>query len=913
MNRTCLAAAVATVLLVGCATEPLNQEQSAKAVEGYIEDVNKLSVVDCLLPGQLRKLGAQATYLSGRRPIRTTQADCEVRGGEYVAYDRANYASALKVWLSKAEEGDATAQLYVGQIYEKGLGQAPDYKAAANWYRKAAAQGNAQAQVNLGALYEKGLGVAQSSATAAEWYGKASGLDSAGIKFAAAVTAPESPVLASSPPPSNAADKAELERLRASVERSQREAESLRQKLAAAERSQAAAAAAPAPAPQAAAQAASNQAEVDELRRAADRSQREAEELKAQLDAAKRENALASERGEREKAALRDQLGSAQQQAQSSEREKAALRDQLGSARQADSEGLRQSAERSRREAEELRAQLDAARQQMFQQQEELRGSQDELEKLRDQLAQQKAAAPVAADDPKVHELEAALKRKESMLKSQQASINKMAASFEKERRKLGKEVEAAKQQQQKAQAQSAQAAASAAPANPAKAQLAQAENDLNAQMEQYRKGSAELTTLLTAQGGAGNRAEIDQRKAQLQGQAKDIGALKEKVERLAAQSREQAAPEMLAQAGPNIEIVEPPVTLTRGIRVVQVSAGAKDIVGKVQTPGDLKSLIINGKPVSADASGLFRFPAAPQAGGTPVNIVATDKRDRTSRLELSVMTAVPEVAGSAQAAADSGQGAAPGDVNFGKFYALIIGNNTYTSTAYPALQTPANDAKSVDVILRERYGFKTKLLLNATRYQIMTALNEIHRQIGPNDNLLIYYAGHGEIDKSTQMAYWLPVDAEAGNAANWISSQSITEFISIMPAKHVMVVADSCYSGALAGSAVAKLPEGMDAAKREKWLKVMATRKARTVLTSGGVQPVLDQGGGGHSVFANAFLDVLRGNKRVLEDYDVFRSVAGQVKASASKAGFNQSPQYAPLQHAGHEGSPFFFVPEKV
>jgi hypothetical protein len=905
MNRTSLAAAVATVLLVGCATEPLNQEQASRAVEGYIEDVNKLSVVDCLLPGQLRKLGAQATYLSGRRPIRTTQADCEVRGGEYVAYDRANYASALKVWLSKAEEGDATAQLYVGQIYEKGLGQAPDYKAAANWYRKAAAQGNSQAQINLGALYEKGLGVPQSSATAAEWYGKASGLDTTGIKFAAAVPAPASTVLASAPP-SNAADKEELERLRASVERSQREAEALRQKLAAAERSQTTATQAV---------KSSNQPEVDELRRAAERSQRESEELKAQLDAAKRENAQVAARSEREKAALREQLGSVEQQAQSSEREKAALREQLGSTRQgqaADSESLRLAAERSRREAEELRAQLDAARQQMLQQQEELRGSQDELDKLREQLAQQKAATPAAAvDDPKVRELEAALKSKESMLKSQQANINKMAATFEKERRKLGKELVAAKQQ--KAQAQPAQAAASTAPGNPAKAQLAQAENDLNTQMEEYRKGSAELTGLLTSQGGDKNRAQIDQRKAQLQGQSKEIGALKEKVERLAAQSREHAASEMLAQAGPNIEIIEPPVTLTRGIRVVQVNAGAKDIVGKVQMPGDLKSLIINGKPVSADAAGLFRFPATAQAGGTPVNIVATDKRDRTSRLELNVMAAVPEVADTAQAAADTGPAVAPGDINFGKFYALIIGNSTYTSTAYPALQTPANDAKSVDVILRERYGFSTKLLLNATRYQIMTALNEIHRKLGPNDNLLIYYAGHGEIDKSTQMAYWLPVDADAGNSANWISSQSITEFISIMPAKHVMVVADSCYSGALAGSAVAKLPEGMDAGKREKWLKVMATRKARTVLTSGGVQPVLDQGGGGHSVFANAFLDVLRGNKRVLEDYDVFRSVAGQVKSSASKAGFDQSPQYAPLQHAGHEGSPFFFVPEKV
>jgi hypothetical protein len=125
------------------------------------------------------------------------------------------------------------------------------------------------------------------------------------------------------------------------------------------------------------------------------------------------------------------------------------------------------------------------------------------------------------------------------------------------------------------------------------------------------------------------------------------------------------------------------------------------------------------------------------------------------------------------------------------------------------------------------------------------------------------------------------------------------------------MVVADSCYSGALTGSAVARLPDGMDAAKRERWLKAMNSRKARTVLTSGGVKPVMDQGGGSHSVFANAFLKVLRGNKRVIEDYDIFRDVANQVRVSASKAGFEQTPQYAPLQHAGHEGSPFFFVPE--
>jgi len=184
-------------------------------------------------------------------------------------------------------------------------------------------------------------------------------------------------------------------------------------------------------------------------------------------------------------------------------------------------------------------------------------------------------------------------------------------------------------------------------------------------------------------------------------------------------------------------------------------------------------------------------------------------------------------------------------------------------------------------------------------------------KRLTDQDNLLVYYAGHGEIDKNNKTAYWLPTDAEVGNTANWISSDNITEFLSIIPARHVIVVADSCYSGAMTGSAVAKLPDDMDEGKRKKWLQVMNTRKARTVLTSGGVQPVLDAGGGEHSIFADAFLKVLRSNKGVLEDYGLYRDVSNEMRPASAKVGFQQTPQYAPLQHAGHEGSPFFFVPE--
>ncbi|MGZ8994996.1 MAG: hypothetical protein ACXW3P_00635, partial [Rhodospirillales bacterium] len=80
--------------------------------------------VDCLLPGQVRQLGQRVTYVTRPRPIKTSAQDCRIRGGEYVAYDRADYATALKVWLPQAQEGDADAQNAVGDIYQKGMGLA---------------------------------------------------------------------------------------------------------------------------------------------------------------------------------------------------------------------------------------------------------------------------------------------------------------------------------------------------------------------------------------------------------------------------------------------------------------------------------------------------------------------------------------------------------------------------------------------------------------------------------------------------------------------------------------------------------------------------------------------------------------------------------------------------------------------
>jgi hypothetical protein len=89
-----------------------------------------------------------------------------------------------------------------------------------------------------------------------------------------------------------------------------------------------------------------------------------------------------------------------------------------------------------------------------------------------------------------------------------------------------------------------------------------------------------------------------------------------------------------------------------------------------------------------------------------------------------------------------------------------------------------------------------------------------------------------------------------------------------------------------------------------------MAEKRSRTALTSGDLKPVIDRGGGEHSVFAKALLDVLIENDDVLEGQNLHKEVSGRVTYAASAVEVEQVPQYAPIRYAGHESGEFFFVP---
>jgi hypothetical protein len=96
----------------------------------------------------------------------------------------------------------------------------------------------------------------------------------------------------------------------------------------------------------------------------------------------------------------------------------------------------------------------------------------------------------------------------------------------------------------------------------------------------------------------------------------------------------------------------------------------------------------------------------------------------------------------------------------------------------------------------------------------------------------------------------------------------------------------------------------------RYNWLKVLAEKRSRTVLTSGDLKPVLDSGGGKHSIFAKAFIDLLQENAEIMEGQRLYQQISARVAYAAAAVMTEQVPQYAPIKYAGHESGDFLFLP---
>jgi hypothetical protein len=724
------------------------------------QNADRLLVVDCLLPGQVRQLGTGITYMAPRRAIKTTGSDCAIRGGEYVAYDRSNYSTALKVWLPTAQGGDKVAQTNVGEIYEKGLGTAPDDASAALWYQKAADQGYPRALINLGFLYEQGLGVAKDQANALKLYRKAAGLEGS-INLDGAPAA---------------ASREELDSLRKELERTRQELEKARRSL-------------------------------DEERL---KSSQEIERLtKQKLQAAAAGN---TEETRRLESLLKER-----------EAELEKRRAQVAQTEQAN-EGFKARLARLEGESASLR---------------------QDLEQARSQLAQ-----------------------------SQRDIEDKKNAAAEAQRKLDAMQSEIARQK------------SAAAPADPARIKALEAELDKS-------------------------RTEFARQKQEIARLETDVTSYKEKVTKLELRPEASKQPprQLIAMAPPSIQIIEPPIVLTRDAATIKVRSGVgtRPVVGRVTAAAGLLSFTANDVLQDIDGEGYFKTSVDLGAGKTRVTMVAVDRQGKRAALEFFMEPDAAIVKPVAAAPPRmSGQ-----SLGLGKYYALVIGNQKYQKLA--RLNTPEADASDIAALLKDRYGFTVTLLLNATRWEIMEELNKLRAVVTEKDNLLIYYAGHGQIDRVNSLANWLPIDADPTSSANWIANSTLTETWNTMSAKHILVVADSCYSGAMTRSSMGQLQPGLSEEERQTQLKELAKSPSRTVLTSGGVSPVMDGGGGKHSIFAQNFIDILSENQDFLLGRQLSDVLSARVLNIARRLNFDQRPEYAPIRFAGGESGDFIFSPPKI
>ncbi len=788
-SRALVALASATIAVIsGLAVEP---------IRASVRNPEDLLIVDCLLPGQVRKLGKVSTFMTARRPIRTTQADCEIRGGEFTSFDRANYETALKVWMQQAEGGDAEAQNYVGEIYAKGLGTDPDYAKARSWYEKSAAQGSKRAKINLGYLYEEGLGVEKDLPKALNLYREASGATSDDLVFASTVTvSAEAQAEIASLKQTVEEQKAEQEKLKAKVRELEGQLSDRRRQLGAAQHEL---------------EATRNKLVVAQEKASSPQAAADLEKLKKEL--AEKEAAIAKER-------------------EALDRDRAALSEKT-KADQAKLADLR-----SQQSTLEKKPATDAA-------------SKKDLERVRSAAAEM----ALALDDAyaKIAALESNLSANDTKRAAEQAR-------FDDERKKM----------------QSALASS---------------------------KADRELMLLL--------EQELGQKQKEVSRQRDQIAALETQFKPGGSSAAGSGAVASIASlAGPALELIEPALTVTRGKPAAMVrSTTTTDIVGKVVAQAGIASLNVNGTVVPVAANGTFRASIEMAKDGTPVQVAAIDKNGKKSSLDFLVLPqpgAAATASGSAKAPA--GARGVPSDVKLGKYYALVIGNNDYG--AFPKLTSAGNDAKAVAEVLKSRYGMNTRLLLNASKMDILSALNDLRETLKAEDNLVVYYAGHGELDRPKKEGYWVPVDGQQGAAGSWISNRAISDILNTMNAKHVLVVADSCYSGALTRASVpvgAAVPD----AQWATFMKKMSDSRSRTALSSGGLAPVADSSSGQNSYFARSLIAALQDNNQVMEGQKLFRQVTAGLALAAAESTLIQAPEYAPIAFSGHEAGEFFFVPK--
>ena len=339
-------------------------------------------------------------------------------------------------------------------------------------------------------------------------------------------------------------------------------------------------------------------------------------------------------------------------------------------------------------------------------------------------------------------------------------------------------------------------------------------------------------------------------------------------------------------QAGtiPSIQIIEPK-SLTEGV-TFQSDRQSVTLAMRILHPTKNIKVFVNNVEVPPTQAGDIFLKTLDLKNGSNLVTLAIRDNDKLIKESVYSMLFVPQV-----------KNISPYALNPGKYYALIVANGDYVSPEMPILKRPVPDAKALREILMTKYTFEPEdiyTLYDMRRDNLIMALDEIQKNLTPEDNLLIYYAGHGKIDEEAGTGYWLLSDASISSRVNWFSNSALTDYIRAIKAKHIFLIADACYAGSIfysRGAMDEAPPSILDVYKN----------KSRTAMTSGGTTEVNDE-----SKFSEILLRLLKDNTdQYLTSSQLFRAIERPVMTSGSKT----APRFGIVQGANDMQGDFVFI----
>ncbi len=171
----------------------------------------------------------------------------------------------------------------------------------------------------------------------------------------------------------------------------------------------------------------------------------------------------------------------------------------------------------------------------------------------------------------------------------------------------------------------------------------------------------------------------------------------------------------------------------------------------------------------------------------------------------------------------------------------------------------------------------------------------KIKNVISPIDNLVIYYAGHGDYNEDSDVGFWIPVDAPENNTANYIQTSVIYNYLSKIQANHIFLIADACFSGSLFKTNAISYTENDD------------KTPSRWAFSSGNIEVVADGSIGENSPFAQSLIDVLSSTRKNMPVSQLIQNVKFRVETVSE-----QTPIGRPMKMEEHKGGEYIFYLRK-